>query len=277
MTLKELRLFAKEYNKSFPKDTIRLQGTKTELYAAIREKLARYCKSDNSDHCWIEQSFVQSQTKSVLEKGFRPKKPREWYRNRFTWLNTFDILDIMKQYEFLYKDFAFMGVYPIDFQNTYPNSPTTCIGKVFCQFNIKTHVLDMKKKRFAVVLNLDKHNQSGSHWVSLYCNFDVKAKNFGIYYYDSVAYPPNRSVIEFMKKVEAQVKSHLKPHRTFEVSFNRIQKQTENTECGVFSIVFLTQMLKEAYAFEYVCQHMRRDKGINQIRDIIYRPSVFTS
>lgn len=277
MTLKELKTFAKDYNKSFPDERIPLRGTKKELYNAIRAKLARYCGAHNREYCWIEQPFVDPRHKESLEENFRPKKPKEWYNNRYTWLNTFDILDVMKQYEMLYKDFMFMGVHPIDFQSTYPGNPTVCIGKVFCQFDIKTHVFDLNKRRFAIVLNLDKHNQSGSHWVSVYCNFDTKAKNFGVYYYDSVAYPPPKPVLHFMKTIQNQVKSYLAPKRSFEVTFNKMQKQTENTECGVFSIVFLTQMLKAKHDFEYVCQHMRRDSGINQIRDIIYRPSVFTS
>lgn len=275
LSLEELRLIANDYNQAVhKKHAISLEQTKEALYTDIRKHLSKYCGGDhNHEYCWVDQKFISHNTKAKLSDAFRPKKPLEWYKNKHTWLNTFDILDVMKQYEGYYSDFVFMGVYPIDFQSTYPDEPSRCIGKVFCMFDIYKHVLNMDKKRFAVVLNLDYHNEPGSHWVSLYCNLDSSKENFGVFYYDSVASPPPQEVITFMKQVEQQVQVLLKPKKTFVVDFNKVQKQTENSECGVFSMVFLTQMLKEQYAFSHVCEHMRKDKDMNQIRDVLYRPS----
>lgn len=270
-TLKELKLIAEDYNQSVqdPKKHIKISGkTKDKLHEAIREALKSYC---DEEHCWIEQNFVSGTNRRLFDDTFRPKTPRSWYKNRRTWLNTYDILNVMKQYEKLYKDFEFLGVFPIDFTSYY--SSGSCIGESACTLEI-ANLLSRKKRRFGMVLNLDDHTQSGSHWVAVYCGLDPSAVNFGIYYYDSVAQSPPKEVRAFCEKIQQQVKAHYTPEVSskFVVRKNEIQKQFKNTECGMFSIVFLTQMLKHI-VFDKVCSKMRRDDGINEIRDIVYRPS----
>lgn len=269
LTMKELRLIATDYNKTNPTNKIKFAKTKNELYATIREKLAKYCEK-NESHCWIDQPFISSEHKNQLQNFFRPKKPQAWYKNPRTWLNTFDILDVMRQYEKYYKNFSFLGVYPIDFRSRY--SSGECIGDNICTFDIK-NILENKKDKFSIVLNLDKHNQSGSHWVSLYANLNPKLPNFGIYYYDSVASSPGREVREFMNEIKKQIIDYydIEIAKKFIIKYNKIQKQFKGTECGIFSIVILTQLLKD-YDFNYICEHMHRDDKINSIRDILYRP-----
>lgn len=277
LTLKELQLIAKDFNRTINKEVIKLNQSKTKLYEAIRKELESYCgQHHNHDYCWIEQPFVSPSTKSMIVDAFRPKKPIDWYKDRYTWLNTFDILDVMKQYENNYRSFKFLGVFPIDFQETYPSSHNVCIGRNMCQFDIMKHVLNENKTCFAVVLNHDRHDQPGSHWVSIFGNLNPKDINYGVYYYDSVASSAPTQVHHFMNDVAQQVKANsISSKREFEVAYNNIQKQTKNTECGVFCMIFLTQMLRNMHPFLVICQHMRKDDGMNQIRDVIYRPSVF--
>lgn len=268
--LKELKLVAEDYNRSVtdPSKRIRIQGkTKEQLHLEIRKRLESYC---DKEQCWIEQDFLSGSKKRILDSAFRPKTPKEWYKNRRTWLNTYDILYVMKQYEHLYKDFMFLGVFPIDFSSHY--SSGACIGDSACTLDI-SNVLRSGKTRFAMVLNLDKHTQSGSHWVAVYCGLDPKKVNFGIYYYDSVAQGPPKEVQEFIKKIQGQVNNHFAKDTAskFNVQHNKTQKQFKNTECGMFSIVFLTQMLKHI-PFDTICSKMRKDDGINSLRDMIYRP-----
>lgn len=275
LSMKDLKLIAEDFNNynktnNNPQNIIKIHKTKSKLYTSIREALKKYCL--DKEHCWIDLEFISHQHKSILDKKFRPKKPKSWYKNNRTWLNTFDILHVMKQYEYLYRNFTFLGVFPIDFQDYFPGS-NTCIGNNMCGFHIQ-NILP-RKKRFAMVLNLDRHNQSGSHWVAVYCNLNSRQNNFGIYYYDSVANHPGREVRIFMDKIKEQV-SELYPHNVasrFEVKFNQIQKQYKNTECGMFSMIFITQMLKN-HKFYYICSHMRKDDSVNEIRDILYRPSM---
>ena len=270
LTYKELRMIAEDYNNTTrdPSRRIKITRNKSKLHEDIRTALQSYC---DEEHCWIEQDFLSGNKRRVLDDSFRPKTPKAWYKNRRTWLNTFDILNVMKQYESLYKDFWFLGVFPIDFTSFYPSG--SCIGEAACSLQIADILATRKKRRFAMVLNLDDHSQSGSHWVAVYCGLDPKKPNFGIYYYDSVAHPPPKEVRAFFTKIQDQIKAHYDAPTAarFQVKHNTVQKQFKNTECGMFSIVCITQLLKNI-DFQFVCEHMRKDDGINEIRDIVYRP-----
>ena len=58
----------------------------------------------------------------------------------------------------------------------------------------------------------------------------------------------------------------------FAMRYNRIQKQFDNYDCGVFSEVFITQMLKNI-SFDEICKRMKSDRDINKLRDVLYTPS----
>lgn len=285
LTTTELKDIARDYNRNVVGNTkkekpnsvgksttlveIKIVDSKKQLFEALKEKLGPTC--GNADHCWIQQDFVQPATRNrLLSKAFRPLKPREWYINRQTWLNTYDIQKVMQQYEEKYKDFVFLGVFPIDFASN--DEYGQCISQEMCSFGLRK-VLQVQKKRFGMVLNLDRHDQSGSHWVALYCNMQPKRKNFGIYYYDSVGHPPPREVASFMTHMEKE--SHdlfsKKVADRFVMRYNRVQKQFSNYDCGVFAEVFLTQMLKEI-RFDDICQKMPTDAEVNKLRDVLYTP-----
>jgi len=260
---KDLIAIAKEYNKlSNINDKINIHQPKQKLHDDLEKAFQKVC---TNELCWANNDIIKNpQLKNKLKSSFRPLKPREWYSDRKTWLNTYDILFVLEQYETLYKDFKVMGVFPIDF--AYTDEYGSCIGDDLCNFDIKT-LLASKKKQFCIVLNLDYHNEPGSHWVSVFCNLNPKKENYGIYYYDSVANSPPKEAVEFMNLIKGQVNDP-----KFEVKHNKIQKQFANSECGIFSIIFLTQMLKQV-PFDFICKHMRTDSEINKLRDVIYHPS----
>lgn len=270
-TKKELELIAKNYNKTVqqPDQKLPLVKNKKVLHQKISEKLQHVCK-DRED-CWLEQDFLDSDIRRKLQASFRPLKPPEWYKNERTWLNNYDINYVMKQYEQKYKDFVFLGVYPIDFYENYPGT-NTCIGDFMCMFNIK-NMLEKKKTRFGLVLNLHTHDKPGSHWVALYCDCNVRHNNYGIYYYDSVGIRPNERVRHFMNTIENQAKELFsRRKRIFAKKHNVIQKQFKNTECGMFCLVYLTQCLKDVQ-FDSICSRMPKDDTINSFRNVLYRPS----
>jgi hypothetical protein len=279
MTMKELREVAKEYNEFIEKKgstimkKVKVSGDKQDLVNQMKKQLAPHCSGDKQgDHCWVQQDFVAPELRNkILDKAFRPLKPNSWYKNRQTWLNTYDILNVMKQYEDKYKDFLFLGVFPIDFQGV--DEYGQCIASDMCGFHL-SKMLKKGKKRFGMVLNLDRHDQSGSHWVALYCNLSSRRKNFGIYFYDSVSNQPPKEVGTFMKGIEKQVYEifNKKVADRFAMRYNKIQKQFDNYDCGVFSEVFLTQILKDI-PFDVICQKMKTDREINAIRDVLYTPS----
>jgi hypothetical protein len=265
----DLVTIAKSYNKHVNKKVIKTDLPKKKLHAALKEKLKDKC--GDKEYCWLDLKFVDLARKKELEDAFRPKKPVEWYRNNRTWLNTYDILFVLEQYEKEYKDFVFLGVYPIDFALT--NSSGSCIGDIMCSFHIN-QLLSKKKKQFGMVVNTDPHNKGGQHWFAIYCSLNPRKKNFGIYHYDSTAYEDDSpEIASFMSKIKAQV-DEVFPKKTaakFEVRYNTVRRQYKNTECGMFAIVFLSQCLKNIH-YDEICKRMRYDDDINKIRNIVYRP-----
>lgn len=268
LSKKELEVIASDYNQTYTENKINVALPKKKLYNTIRNRLKEMCDTES---CIIEQDFVKQEHRDALEQSFRPKKPKIWYKNHRTWLNTFDILHVMKQYESLHKTFSFLGVFPMDFQQQY--STGQCIGISLCNFSV-AEFIQQKKDHFAFVLNLDYHYESGSHWVAVYANLNPKKNNFGIFYYDSVANPPTTEVKQFASNIATQIHQYYKPEiaQKFKTQYNVKQKQFKNTECGIFSMVFLTQMLKYI-DFNYICQNMKKDDQMNDIRDILYRPN----
>jgi hypothetical protein len=268
-TENDLVTIADSYNKYNPNEAIDVKAPKKVIHNKLKEKLKDKC--GDKEYCWLDLSFIDFSKKKELEDAFRPKKPRDWYNNNRTWLNTYDILYVMEQYEDRYKDFVFLGVHPIDFQKT--NAGGNCVGEGMCDFHIR-NMIGRKKKRFGLVINTDPHNRGGQHWFAIYCNLNPRKKNFGIYHYDSVAYPPNGFIKEFMTLVTKQVEEiySAKVAKRFQVLHNKVRRQYKNTECGVFSIVYLTQCLK-GIPFPEICERMRTDDEVNKLRDVLYRPS----
>lgn len=230
-----------------------------------------YQKCGDKEYCWLDQ--LSYETRKKLEHAFRPKKPREWSSNPRTWLNTDDIHYVMVQYEHLHKDFKFLGVHPMDFAKTLDGGYCVSSNNL-CQFDIKNYP---NHNRFALVLNLDYHNQPGSHWVALYFNVNPKLRNFGIYFYDSTA-PSldeiNDEVFDFMARIKSQIIRDQPTFlaKKFQTEINTVQRQFKNTECGMFCLVFLTQCVKNI-PFKRICQRMKTDDEVNKIRNILYRPS----
>lgn len=270
LSVDELKAIASDYNKSIKNSSskklkkVDIVDNKKKLVEELKEKLGP------NDHAWVQEDFVNISTKHQLKNAFRPLKPIEWYANNQTWLNTYDILNVMKQYEAKYKDFMFLGVFPIDFANN--DAYGQCVGQNMCNFGLKK-VIQHGKKRFAMVLNMDRHDMQGSHWTACYCNLNPRRKNFGVYYYDSVGNTPPREAAAFMQQMEKEAYQVFtkKVADRFAMRYNRIQRQFGNTLCGVYSEVFITQMLKDI-PFVEICKRMHTDDGVQKFRDVLYTP-----
>lgn len=133
---------------------------KKYLIKQLSQKLDKVC---DTQRCWIDQPFVKKIEKNLQDDlrhyTFRPKGPKEMpdKDGNFEWLDTFDINDVMSQYEKLYTDYKFLGAVPLDFQKL-SNS------------KIKDKDLDallqQQKSKIGIIYNLDYHNEPGSHWVA---------------------------------------------------------------------------------------------------------------
>jgi hypothetical protein len=267
-----LILLARLYNNAYPNDKIHIPKKKNKktLWNALDEKMKPKCGQSN-EACWINQPFVKDpRYKQKLEENFRPVKPSSWDYNPREWLNTYDILNVMKQYEEGDSSYAFIGVFPVDFAAK--NSSTgVCIVQEMCQLNLKQE-WDKGIRKIGIVFNLDKHDESGSHWTTCFIGIDPKRRNYGVYYYDSVASSPPKEILKFMKEKKNELTQlHPKHAAKMEFKINKVRRQYKGTECGVFSMLFQIMMLNHKY--DDVCKNMGYDDDVVKFRNILYRPT----
>lgn len=219
---------------------------KTESVNSLWNKLNSKLNTKCSDEaCWSEVT----NNMSLLKKHFIPKKPNSWKNSPNEWLSTIDIENVLKQYEHKYNDFKFLGCVPVDFDTRL--MPGVCVDKTLCSFELKDY-LNKNINRMGAVYNLDKHDEPGSHWVASYIDHNKKH----VYYFDSVGDKPPSEIDNFSKKIVTQAKDL---GYNYKYIINNKGHQKKNTECGVYCINFLINMLENGDFFKHINNYMPDD------------------
>jgi hypothetical protein len=222
------------YNKNNPLNTIK-SIKNNEIYRNLQTKLTQ-CEEES---CWLDQ--LSSEDKQYYNKHtFAPYQPSEWKSNPTEWLSNIDILKVLEQYEYSFKDFKFIGPTAIDF-DAFVNG--MCVEEKMCKFNLKNEI-DKGIYNIGIIFNLDRHDQSGSHWVSLYIN----VKEGVIFYFDSVANIIPNEIDQFTKLVIKQSKDLGIPMK-YDSNYPK-QHQYGNTECGMYSLFFIITMLDKSLSLK---------------------------
>jgi len=263
-TIDQLITMAEAYNKEFPNKPIKLY----EGYEMINpKKYKKYLLHKfhtslpkvESQKKWIEQNFMKhirnKQIREELENyTFKPPKPEG---DRYAWLSTLDIDDVMAQYEKIYDDFKFLGAVPIDFDDLTENDGL--------KVNIKRlNFTDLKKKgirRIGIVFNTDPSTKSGQHWISAFADL-VKGQ---IFFYDSAAVLPPKQVRYFLRRIAIYYIKQMNGKRP-ELAYNKIRHQYGDSECGVYSINFILRLLK-GETFRQITESKLSDEEVNKCRD----------
>jgi hypothetical protein len=243
-------------NKKYPNKSITYTKLSPDkfLWDSINYTLSDVCK--NNEQCWLEQNIINNNNtlKSYLENYYKPKKPD----GKYAWLSTTDINSVLKQFEDKFKEFKFMGAVPIDFD------------EFFIEYQ-KLDICSLKARgitKIGCVFNLDKHNERGSHWVSLFINIDKNASSF-IGYFDSVGTcPPPKEIQTLMYRLSEQINKCL--NIKIKLKCNSYQHQKSSSECGVYSIYFIFKCLQDE-SFENITTNKIDDDKINAMRDFFFR------
>ena len=250
LSKKLLLSIAKVLNK---KDNAKIKlkkASKKKLYSEIKKHLVN--SKCNTEVCWGSLTMIMEnlsrKEKEEFNKSFRPLQPKSWKEKPNTWLNTTDINNVMKQYEMKYPHFKYFEATPIDFH--LKNDENKCLVSRLCNLNIQE--LKKKKKSIGLVFNTDKHNQPGQHWFSMYIDLVGKNRNHpSIYYFDSAEAIHDikdlpLQILDFIEKVQKQ------NNYKYDVLYNDNQHQYGDTECGVYCLHFLVEMLKGNDFHDYV-------------------------
>ena len=243
----ELKKVIKEHNKTSPHKKIPVhKKDRSTLHKSLQESFEDCKDSKNTEVCILKKLNVLQQ----FRDKYRPMLPSHWKQDERAWLSNFDILEVMNQYEKKYKNFKFLGVFSIDFQD---HTCTSTPG--ICNFV----VAEQKKKKFAMVLNLSKHNEAGSHWVTIYIDINPKSIHYGMYYYDSGGLPETREVKRFYNNVKEQLSGNNKI--PFAFFYNDNIHQNKDTECGVFCMNFLIKCLENS---QLHVKHIEKEITLHQ-------------
>ena len=225
------------------------------IWKKINRKMTKSKRCENGDElCWLDQDELKSIRKELLNH-YRPLIPEKWNQADHTWLTNFDIIDVMKQYEDKYKNFIFLGPYPIDFDGK--NMIGKCFFEDMCDKPLN-YFTEMGYNKIGAIFNLDTHDKSGSHWVALHCN----TTNKEICYYDSYAESPPNEVVNLMDR---WISNGKKMYGGFTKKFNETRFQYGNSECGVYCIDFIIRQL-ENIPFKYYINERISDETINKMR-----------
>lgn len=251
----QLIKIAKTLNKERKLSIKTVSKSKKEIWEQIQNALIGEC---TYEWCWLDVPEIKKlKDRKLKEDVFKPPMPDEWTNNKYTWLTTTDILKVMKQYEKMYKNFKFYGPVPVD-----------CPKDIYCELTD----IDLRKlkgrgiKYVGVVFNLDRHDQSGSHWVGLFCNIPERI----ISYYDSTASVPPGYIKYFINMLKASLNS-INSDKVV-CNYNKKKHQFGGSECGIYSMNFILESLKGKKMEDFQKKNIT-DFSVNILREFFYRPA----
>jgi hypothetical protein len=269
LSLSVIKELIRAWNNKNIEDKINLNQSPQSLYRELKSKF-----ESKDEIMWFENDIIsslldESKIDEVRNKYFKPIAPSNWSSNPDQWLSNHDIENVLKQYEIKYPSFKSYGALPIDFAL---KSGNTCIINDICAISL-TSLMKRGIRYIGVVFNLDKHTESGSHWIALFVNIPKGEINF----WDSVAKPVPKEVEDLMTKLYKQLINikeqkqilytkcgckFIKPIK----QYNKIRHQYANSECGMYSLYFIIEQLDNGKTFNQVCRNVVNDSKMNAMR-----------
>jgi hypothetical protein len=260
MATKKRKLSAKDIGGCHPKH----KGQRGKcLPAATRKRLVKGNCAADDEHCMLDASNLVDGEKLRTEY-LRPRYPNAWKQRPDTWLDNFQIAEVMKQYEQAYPWFRFMGALPIDFSAPDPyrqdRTKQQCLNPGMCGLDLKQEY-EKGIRGIGCIFNLDPHFKGGSHWVGLYIdlkNVDVPM----VSYSDSYGFKPPRLIARFMKALRLQAPKA-------QLAYNARRFQRSNTECGMYSLYFIICMI-HGVPFKNYVKEVVPDSAMLELRKVLF-------
>jgi hypothetical protein len=228
-----------EYNKNHPNNEHIIGDDPNHVWTELKNRL-----NCTSEDCWLKE-LTATERIEIHNYIFAPNSPPKWQTHKNEWLSNIDILNVLAQYETAYTCFKFIGPVPIDFDSRIPSTGYGCVSKELCGFSLSDQ-LKNKKHKIGIIFNLDKHTESGSHWVSLF----IDVKDQVIVYFDSVGDKIPDEILALTNRIVKQgkeIKDNFTDSRiriplrfTFYQNYSN-NHQKGNSECGMYSLFFIIE------------------------------------
>lgn len=157
---------------------------------------------------------------------FKPSGPA----NSTQLLDNFNIDDTLGRFELLGKEmfgkkFYHVGFQMIDFLDT---------NGELANINLLKLIND-GYDCMGVIINTDVSSGGGKHWFALYC--DLSSNPITIEHFNSSGNPARESIIEWTAKQAEKLRASGK--QVFEILAGSKTVQKSNTECGMWSIIYI--------------------------------------
>jgi hypothetical protein len=166
----------------------------------------------------------------------------------------------MKQYEKEFPYFDFIGAAPIDFDS--PKMYGECVWEELCHFDLSISMRNGKNK-IGFVFNTDPHYLSGSHWISMF----VSLKHKFIFFFDSTGTSPPKEVKRLINKIKQQGKALGINFRYIE---NKKHHQKKPTECGMYALFMIINLLRETMKPEDFIVDIFPDEQMEKFRKLYF-------
>jgi hypothetical protein len=254
----------KSKNKCLPSKVYSNISKKLRVKASDEKLFHSVGCQPGEEHCLLDKAPIDENTKKQLRKQYlRPRRPKAWDSDPDMWLDNYNILHVMNQYQEAYPWFKFLGVFPIDFSAPDPykqDGGPKCLYKETCDLNLKDEYAK-GTRGIGMIFNLDPHFKGGSHWVALYIDLHNIQKPF-VGYFDSYGYKVPPLIARLMRSFKLQI-------NTCKLGYNARKFQYGDSECGMFSMYFIVCMMC-GVSFKDFCKDSVNDDYMLQLRKILF-------
>ena len=245
------------WNNKHPSDVIpHTEHDVSNIHKLLQKKLGGVCRSER---CWLDNLNF---TDLPQTKYFVPARPKVWEKNKTDWLSNLDIIKVLTQYEDAYPCFKFIPPSPIDFDKREGN---TCVTPLLCHFNLDVYIKSGYTK-IGIIFNTDVHTKSGSHWISLFINIPKKH----IFFFDSAGDKCPSEIKHLVSRIVSQGERN-GIHFVFDQN-HPMTHQHSTTECGIYSLYFIINMITDGITTHYLKHTLIPDKDMVRLRDVYFRP-----
>ena len=257
--IEELKKMARSINKTH-RNKIKISSNHSNLQKQISDYVGQNSECMN-ESCWKELPQIKSSVKH--ERHFKPEYPVKWLGTKHQ-LSTSNINHVLEQYQDKHDTFKYYGALPIDFDLKEKDS---CMVSDICNMSLSKLMGDGVTD-LGIVFNTDPHTRGGEHWMSMYV--DIDGSNFhhsrklpGIYFFDSYGYKPCQRVSKLIERIKDQGRQS---QIDFQIFHNDKRYQRGNYHCGVYSIHFIVEMLKNKSFNEYLNKKILNDEVIDLLK-----------
>lgn len=230
---------------------------KTKKKKTILKTLRNYLSECSHQKCLLDNTL------DMKINLFAPTSPSSWNEKKSEWLNSNDIINVMKQYEETYSNFKFLGPSPIDFDTT---NGSKCVWPEICNLNIKEQ-LQNNKTKLGIIFNLDTHDKPGSHWVCMFVDLDSKF----IMYLDSNGFAMPTMIQRLKERI---IKQCNEMNISMKAYTNNKRHQYEDGECGMYCLYTIVQLLEHKHNVHYFMRYRISDSKMNAYRNIFYNKRI---